>query len=106
MKPAEPKPPRHPKEPVVRAAFARMLVQFRETAELTQAEVAEKSGYAEKYIGFLEQRKHTPTLTALIEISKAVESSPPEMLTGVLELMPSFAHLEGKPGKTKVSKRK
>ena len=106
MKPAELKPPRHPKELVVRAAFARMLVQFREAAELTQAEVAEKSGYAEKYIGFLEQRKHTPTLTALIEISKAVESSPSEMLKAVLDLMPSFAHLEGKERKSKVSKPK
>lgn len=106
MKPVEPKPPRHPKEPIVRAAFARMLVQFRESAQLTQAEVAEKSGYAEKYIGFLEQRKHTPTLTALIEISKAVKSSPAEMLTGILALMPSFAHLEGKPGKVIPSKRR
>lgn len=106
MKPAEPKPPRHPKEPVIRAAFARILVQLRESADLTQAEVAEKSGYAEKYIGFLEQRKHTPTVTALIEISKAVDSSPPEMLTSVLGLMPSFAHLEGKAAKVRPSKRK
>jgi XRE family transcriptional regulator, regulator of sulfur utilization len=85
--------PRNPKEPVVRAAFARVLADLRERAGLTQGEVAEKSGYEEKYIGALERRKHTPTLTAVIQISNAVSVSPLEMLGKVLELMPKFAHL-------------
>jgi transcriptional regulator with XRE-family HTH domain len=111
MKPAEPKPPRHPKEPVFRAAFARMLVQFRDAAELTQGQVGEKAGYEEKYIGKLERRQHTPTLTAVVQISNAVNVSPLEMLAGVMELLPRFAHLEGKPlqakpRKTGRSKRK
>ena len=88
--------PRHPKEPVVRAAFARVLADLREQAGLTQAEVGEKSGYEEKYIGALERRKHTPTLTAGIEISKAVSASPLDTLRKVLELTPKFAHLETK----------
>jgi len=54
------KTPRNPKEPVVRAAFARVLSDLREKAGLTQGEVGEKSGYEEKYIGALERRKHTP----------------------------------------------
>jgi transcriptional regulator with XRE-family HTH domain len=70
------KDPRHPKEPVVRAAFARVLADLREQAGLTQAEVGEKSGYEEKYIGALERRKHTPTLTAVIQISDAVTCLP------------------------------
>ena len=106
MKPAEPKPPRHPKEPVVRAAFARVLAQFREAAQLTQAQVGERAGYEEKYIGLLERRKHTPTLTAVVQISGAVNVSPMKMLSGVLELMPLFAHLEGKTRKDKVSKKR
>jgi len=65
--------PRNPKEPVVRAAFARVLADLREKAGLTQEQVAEKSGYEEKYIGALERRKHTPTLTAVIQISNAVK---------------------------------
>lgn len=85
--------PRHPKEPVVRAAFARVLADLRGQAGLTQVEVGEKSGYEEKYIGALERRKHTPTLTAVIQISKAVDVSPLDTLSQVLELLPKFAHL-------------
>lgn len=92
--------PRHPKEPVVRAAFARVLADLRGQAGLTQADVGEKSGYEEKYIGALERRKHTPTLTAVIQISKAVSVSPLDTLNKVLELLPKFAHLELKTSVT------
>jgi len=88
------KEPRHPKEPVVRAAFARVLVELRKGAKMKQGKVGEESGYEEKYIGALEHRKHTPTLTAMIEISRALKVSPMETLTRVLDLMPKFAHLE------------
>ena len=88
------KEPRHPKEPVVRAAFARSLVELRKEAKMGQGKVAEASGYEEKYIGYLEHRKHTPTLTAMIEISRALHVSPLETLKRVLDLMPKFAHLE------------
>jgi transcriptional regulator with XRE-family HTH domain len=90
------KSPRNPKEPVVRAAFARVLVQLRKKAALTQAQVGEKSGYEEKYISALERRKHTPTLTALIEISDAVGVSPLESLGKMMELLPKFQYLEVK----------
>jgi transcriptional regulator with XRE-family HTH domain len=62
---------------------------------MKQGRVGELSGYEEKYIGALERRKHTPTLTAVIQISRALDVSPVETLTRVLELMPKFAHLEG-----------
>jgi len=88
------KEPRHPKEPVVRAAFARVLVELRKEAKMKQGKVAEGSGYEEKYIGYLEHRKHTPTLTAMIQISKALNVPPTKMLEKVLDLMPRFAHLE------------
>jgi transcriptional regulator with XRE-family HTH domain len=90
------KVPRHAKEPVIRAAFARVLAQLRKEAGLKQAQVAEKSGYEEKYISALERRKHTPTLTALIEISNGVNVPPLETFARVLELLPKFAHLEMK----------
>ena len=85
---------RHPKEPVVRAAFARVLLELRKEAKMKQRVVGEKSGYEEKYIGALERRKHTPTLTAMIQIATALGVSPAEILTRVLNLMPKFAHLE------------
>ena len=65
MQTAGGKEPRHPKEPVVRAAFARVLVELRKEAKMKQGRVAELSGYEEKYIGALERRKHTPTLTVI-----------------------------------------
>jgi transcriptional regulator with XRE-family HTH domain len=89
--------PRNPKEPVVRAAFARVLVERRERVGLTQAQVGDASGYEEKYIGALERRKHTPTLTAVIQISKALDISPLDILSEVLKLMPKFQHLEIEP---------
>ena len=61
---------------------------------MRQGKVGEDSGYEEKYIGALEHRKHTPTLTAMIEISRALKISPVETLTRVLDLMPKFAYLE------------
>ncbi len=88
--------PRNPNELVVRAAFARVLADLREKSGLTQEEVGERSGYEEKYISALERRKHTPTLTAVIQISRAVNVSPLETLKLVLELIPKFAHLEPK----------
>jgi transcriptional regulator with XRE-family HTH domain len=91
------KEPRHPKEPVVRAAFARVLIELRKEARMKQRRVGELSGYEEKYIGALERRKHTPTLTAVIEISKALNVSPTETVTRVLDLLPKFAHLEIAP---------
>ncbi len=92
------KPIRNPKEPVVRAAFARVLADLREKEGLTQEQVGEKSGYGEKYISALERRKHTPTLTAVIEISRAVQRSPLEVLDEVLQLLPKFAHLQAPRG--------
>ena len=59
--------PRNPREPLVRAAFVRVLADLREKAGLTQEQVGEKSGYEQEYIGALERRKHTPTLTAVIQ---------------------------------------
>jgi transcriptional regulator with XRE-family HTH domain len=89
--------PRNPKEPVVRATFVQVLADLREKAGLTQEQVGEKSGYEQKYIGALERRKRTPTLTAVIQISNAVNVSPLTTLELVLELIPKFAHLEPKP---------
>lgn len=90
------KPPRHPSDPVMRAAFARVLVEFRKEAKMKQKEVADKAGYEEKYIGALERRKHTPTLTALVEIATAMDVSPVEMVKKVCLLLPKFAHLRGR----------
>jgi hypothetical protein len=55
-----------------------------------------RRSYEEKSISALERRKHTPTLTAVIEISKAVNTSPLETLRQVLDLLPKFSYLESR----------
>jgi transcriptional regulator with XRE-family HTH domain len=84
----------HRKDPVVRAAFARILVERRRKLRLKQHEVASRSGYSEKYIGHLERRINTPSLTAMIQISSALERDPQDILKEVLLLMPRFKRLE------------
>jgi len=88
-----PKKP-HRRDPVVRAAFARILVEQRRRLRLKQHEVASSSGYSEKYIGQLERRINTPSLTAMIEISGALQLDPRDTLSLVLDLMPRFKRLE------------
>lgn len=84
----------HRKDPVVRAAFARIIVELRRQLKLKQYQVAERSGYSEKYIGNLERRKNTPSLTAAIEISNALEADPRDTVNKTLLLMPRFKRLE------------
>jgi transcriptional regulator with XRE-family HTH domain len=86
----------HRKDPVVRAAFARIIVDLRRKLKLKQRQVADRSGYSEKYIGNLERRLNTPSLTAAIEIASALRVDPTDVLAQTLSLMPSFKHLERK----------
>lgn len=87
----------HWNDPVVRAAFASIIVQRRRKLKLKQREVAERSGYSEKYIGMLERRKHTPSFTAAIMISGGLAyDDPGELANEVRSLMPRFKRLEAK----------
>jgi transcriptional regulator with XRE-family HTH domain len=86
----------HWNDPVVRAAFASVIVQRRRRLKLKQRQVAERSGYSEKYIGMLERRKNTPSLTAAVMISGALESDSGEIVNEVRSLMSRFKRLEGK----------
>ena len=86
----------HWNDPVVRAAFASVIFHRRRQLKLRQRQVAERSGYSEKYIGMLERRKNTPSLTAAIMISGALESHSGEFVDEVRSLMPRFKRLECK----------
>src|ERR1700740_2708293 len=86
----------HPQNPVVRAAFASVIRQLRRKLKLTQKQVAERSGYSEKYVGFLELRKNAPSLTAAIMISVGLGEDPGKTVNDVHALMPRFKRLEGK----------
>jgi transcriptional regulator with XRE-family HTH domain len=86
----------HPQNPVVRAAFATIIRELRRKLRLSQKQVAERSGYSEKYIGFLELRKNAPSLTAAVMISVGLGEHPGKIVNDVVSLMPRFKRLEGK----------
>jgi transcriptional regulator with XRE-family HTH domain len=86
----------HRMDPVLRAAFASVLVQHRRNLRLKQQQIAERSGYSEKYISLLERRKNTPSLTAAIMISGALHADSGDFVNKVRLLMPRFKRLEGK----------
>jgi transcriptional regulator with XRE-family HTH domain len=86
----------HSMDPVVRAAFATVIRELRLKRHLTQKEVGERSGYCEEYIGKLERREHTPSLTAAIMVSTALGQDPTETFNEVRAKMPLFKRLEGK----------
>jgi DNA-binding XRE family transcriptional regulator len=86
----------HPQNPVVRAAFATIIRQLRRKLKLSQRQVADMSGYSTKYIGFLELRKYTPSLTAAIMICTTLGQDPGKIVNDVLALMPRFKRLAGK----------
>jgi len=86
----------HRMDPVVRAAFASVIRELRRKLKMTQKRVGDLSGYSEKYISFLERRKNTPSLTAAIMVSTALQQDPEVTLKQVRALMPRFKRLEGR----------
>jgi transcriptional regulator with XRE-family HTH domain len=86
----------HRMDLVVRAAFASVILERRLKLGLTQGEVAERSGYREEYVGKLERREHTPSLTAALMVSKGLEQDPTEAINEIRNKMELFKWLEGK----------
>ena len=86
----------HRMDPVVRAAFGSVILERRLELGLSQREVAERSGYREEYIGKLERREHTPSLTAALMISKGLERDPTDSFNTIRQKMELFKWLEGK----------
>jgi len=86
----------HRMDPVVRAAFASVILERRLEMNLSQKEVAERSGYSEEYIGKLERREHTPSLTTAIMVSTGLEKDPTDTFNAVRTKMLLFKWLEGK----------
>jgi len=84
----------HRMDPVVRAAFASVIRELRQKLDLSQRELAERSGYSEEYIGKLERREHTPSLTAALMVSTALEKDPTDTFNDVRARMPLFKRLK------------
>lgn len=70
-------------------AFARVLITAREDRGLTQESLAFDSGYHPKYISLLERGINSPSLTAILEIARALEITGAELVERVEKLLPS-----------------
>lgn len=69
-------------------AFARVLMTLREERRLTQETLAFDSGYHPKYISLLERGKYSPSLTAILEISRALSITGADLVRRVESLLP------------------
>jgi transcriptional regulator with XRE-family HTH domain len=69
-------------------AFARVLITARESRGLTQEALAFDSGYHPKYISLLERGLNSPSLTAILEIAKALDMTGAELVARVESLLP------------------
>ena len=65
-----------------------MLINLREERHVTQEQLAFDSGYHPKYISLLERGKNSPSLTAILEISRALDVSAAEVVRRVESLLP------------------
>lgn len=73
---------------IEKRAFARVLMALREEHHLTQEELAFESGYHPKYISLLERGKNSPSLTAILEIARALDVTGMEIVQRVENLLP------------------
>jgi transcriptional regulator with XRE-family HTH domain len=74
-----------PAEIRLRKVLGQNLKTYRKSYGLTQAELAEKVGVTQQYIGFLENEYRTPSLQMLIGISKALEIEIPVLFKGSVD---------------------
>ena len=59
----------------VEQKLGKRIAQIRQKAELTQADLAEASGYSEDFIGLVERGINAPSVSGLERIAKAMKIS-------------------------------
>lgn len=59
--------------------LGKRIAQLRQKAELTQAQLAEASGYSEDFIGLVERGVNAPSVSGLERIAKAIKISLKEL---------------------------
>jgi transcriptional regulator with XRE-family HTH domain len=70
-------------------AFARVLITLRAERGVTQETLAFDSGYHPKYISLLERGKNSPSLTAILEIARALDMTGAELVRKVEMSLPT-----------------
>ncbi|MGA3066931.1 MAG: helix-turn-helix transcriptional regulator [Tepidisphaeraceae bacterium] len=65
----------YPAAETIRAIYARRLIEERQSAGLSQSELARRAGLRSETINRLEKGKHTPDTATLAKINKALRSA-------------------------------
>lgn len=65
----------------VEQKLGRRIAQLRQNAELTQARLAEASGYSEDFIGLVERGINAPSVSGLERIAKVLKVELKELFT-------------------------
>jgi transcriptional regulator with XRE-family HTH domain len=64
----------------MRKLVGRNVERLRRAQDLTQEQLAERSGFSQQYISGLENGRRNPTIVTLYEIATALGSTPIELL--------------------------
>lgn len=64
----------------IRKLVGRNTVRFRKALEMTQEQLAERSGLSQQYISGLERGSRNPTILTLYELATALRVAPEEFL--------------------------
>lgn len=80
----------------MRRLLGRNAKRLRIDADLTQEQLAEKSGFSQQYISDLERGLRNPTIVSLYELAQALDATPVDLITPDEE-----ADLEGSARKPK-----
>lgn len=60
--------------------FGRVVRALREREEMTQEDLADRSGISATYVGFIERGDSVPTLTVILQIAEGLGVRPAELL--------------------------
>ncbi len=61
-------------------ALGKNINRYRKRADLTQAQLAEKTGYSDSYIGQVENARTKPSLEAVVKIASALSVTVDQLL--------------------------
>lgn len=61
-------------------ALGKNINRYRKRADLTQAQLAEKTGYSDSYIGQVENARTKPSLEAIVKIASALSVTVDQLL--------------------------
>lgn len=69
----------------MRKVIGRNFARLRKEKGLTQEAVAERSGFSQSYIGWLERGQRNPTAISLWMLAQAVEAMPADLVQPVAD---------------------